>query len=682
MNPSSLNRLFSVVLICLVFSSHLFSQEPPIKWGEIPRADLEMKSFPQDSNASAIILCDFGESSFNDDLYIVFKRHSRVKILTAKGYEWGTRTVDVYSKEDMEQISNIEGVTYSLDEKGKQVINTLSEKDIFKEAVDDTHTRYRFTLPALQPGCVVELRYTIKTDRFWLMRNWIFQHSEPTLWSEYRVSFPANIRYILVTNGYEPFCINEMRQANEMFDGVAAHYLGNRFVACEHWRLAAKNLPALRDEPYIMTLDDYYNRLDIQLAAYSLAGTGVKQIMNSWNKFVDDLLEEETFCKRIDDTKHVRNTAAQITALCTTPDEKVNAIYNWVSKSIVWTGQNHIFSNQEADEVLESKKGSSADITFLLLSLLKSSGINGEPVLLSTRANGKIQVLYPILSQFNYELARVVIGNQCYYLDATNPLRPIELLPEKVLNTRGLIIRKDASEWVTLSTQKKYVNNSLALLNLHEDGSVDGTFEDSYKEYAGFINRQNLHDKKDIDVAKETFETEQAGITIDSVLVVSKDSIHVPLKLKAWITCPSYAQQNGDLIYVNPHIVHRNRENPFKLPIRKFPIDYSYQRSSTHVVTFALPNGFEVKERIFNQSFGISDLAAYSQEIQIDSNKVQMVTKLDISATEVPAKFYNRLREFYAQVVAAESEQLVLARIKKHVAPASETRTAKKKGKK
>jgi hypothetical protein len=164
--------------------------------------------------------------------------------------------------------------------------------------------------------------------------------------------------------------------------------------------------------------------------------------------------------------------------------------------------------------------------------------------------------------------------------------------------------------------------------------------------------------------------------------VVSKDSINSPLKLKAWVTSPSYAQQNGDLIYVNPHILHRRKENPFKILTRQFPIDYSYQRSYTNVVTITIPNGFEVKESFANRSFAVSDIATYSQIIQVDSNQVQIMNKLEISATEIPAKFYKQLKEFYAQVVAAESEQLVLSRIKKPVAPAHEAKTSKKKGKK
>src|SRR5690606_23706838 len=94
--------IFSFLLF--VSATHLYSQDPPIEWGEIPIEDLQFTSFPGDTNASAVILCDYGESKFNNDFHIEFTRHLRVKILNQKGYDWGTHAVRVYSKDGLERI--------------------------------------------------------------------------------------------------------------------------------------------------------------------------------------------------------------------------------------------------------------------------------------------------------------------------------------------------------------------------------------------------------------------------------------------------------------------------------------------------------------------------------------------------------------------------------------------------
>jgi len=184
MKSYSSQHFWVLFFLYLVFSQSSFAQDPPIKWGEIPKADLEMKSYLPDTNASALIICDYGESFFNDQLNIVYNRHLRVKILTAKGYEWGTHSVRIYTKDSDQRIKVIEGVTYSLDDKGNVVNTELEKKDVFEEE-DGNYTIYKFTLPALKPGCVIEIRYTIESESLWDMKNWVFQHSEPGLRQKY-----------------------------------------------------------------------------------------------------------------------------------------------------------------------------------------------------------------------------------------------------------------------------------------------------------------------------------------------------------------------------------------------------------------------------------------------------------------------------------------------------------------
>ena len=80
-------------IITFLITTNNYSQDVPIKWGKIPLSDLQMTSFPKDSNASAVVLCDFGESKLDDELDIVYTRYLRVKILNENGYDWGTHSI-------------------------------------------------------------------------------------------------------------------------------------------------------------------------------------------------------------------------------------------------------------------------------------------------------------------------------------------------------------------------------------------------------------------------------------------------------------------------------------------------------------------------------------------------------------------------------------------------------------
>jgi hypothetical protein len=659
---SNFIKIWLFILLAFSLQKISYSQDPPIEWGEIPMVDLEMKSFPKDTNATAVILCDYGESHIDDDFNVEFNRILRVKILNSNGFKWGSCAVEIISKDDRQEIYHIKGATYNLDENRKVIKSELDDDDIFKEDVDEERTRYRFTLPNLKPGCIVEMTYRILSKSLFLMPSWTFQHDEPVLWSEYRACFPPNIIYAGVYEGYEPWYYNQVENVNRNFGGTAASILGNSIVKCHQYRYIVKDAPAIRDEPYVTTVDDYVNRLDIQLSAYFFPNTGKKEVLQDWKSFVTDLLDNDYFYKKIDVTGDVEDLEGKITAGLKTPIEKMKAIYNWVSKSIVWDGKNRMHADNDVDDVIQQKKGNSSEINFLLLSLLKSAGISGDPVILSTRDNGLIQKVYPVLIQFNYTIAKVLIDNKTYFLDATNPYRPFDLLPKKILGVQGLVIKDSDGpvEWVTFSTVKGNQNKTLINIKLNPDGSLTGDIADAYGEYKSLSVREDLTDKKDMDIAKELFKSESEGFTIDSVSIENKDSLEMPLEVKSMISSSVYAQKTGEMIYLNPFMVHRLKENPFKTKERKFPVDYGNKSSNYIIMNIILPEGYELKEPFVTKTYAEGENASYSRQASVDKNRIQILSRMDIKNPIINSSDYDQLRTFYSQIVSAESEQLVI----------------------
>jgi hypothetical protein len=359
----------------------------------------------------------------------------------------------------------------------------------------------------------------------------------------------------------------------------------------------------------------------------------------------------------------VKDLAAKLTSGITEPEEKVKAIYNWVSQSVVWSGNNRRYPDKKMDEVIDQKEGNSADINMLLVSLLRSAGITSDPFILSTRANGKVQDLYPISSQFNYVVAKAKAGTKDIYLDATDPLRPYDLLPLKVLYTKALAIKEGPVEWVTLGCEKKNNTSNIIWMNLDEEGKMNGYFENIYGEYQSLRIRKDLKDGNEKEIVKKLLETEQYGLEIDSIVVLNKDSISSPLKIKAYVSSDTYAQLSGDNIYLNPNFIFREKENPFKSEIRKFPVNYSYQSCTNNIFTINFPQGYEIKEPIKNKNFfaGAANIN-YNRKCAQEGNQLQMITKFDIKDIEVKPALYEKLRDFYSRVVAAQSEQIVLAK--------------------
>jgi hypothetical protein len=66
-------------LLSTILSLHAFAQKEPIKFGSAPLEDLQMKVYPKDSSASAVVLCDYGTSTIRYSQNQVFNWSSNAQ---------------------------------------------------------------------------------------------------------------------------------------------------------------------------------------------------------------------------------------------------------------------------------------------------------------------------------------------------------------------------------------------------------------------------------------------------------------------------------------------------------------------------------------------------------------------------------------------------------------------------
>lgn len=672
----SVSALILFAVLFIVSTAQLsLAQEPPVKWGDIPMSDLQMKTLPSDTNASAYILCDYGNAQFDNNVEIVTERLMRIKIFNPKGYEWGTHSVSIYDDEYGETILDIEGVTYSLDEKGEVIKTRLRNSDIYEEKTGEKRITYKFALPALQPGCIVEFRYKILGRSPMLIRDWKFQHSVPVRWSEYVVTTPANLVYAIISGGGESYAVFEDTDVTQVFTIPAIGMLGRDIVNCTRLRRAVADLPALVEEPFSTSLEDCRNSVQLQLRGYQFVGMlKFKHVLPDWPEFLEDLLKDKRFGKIYQEDSDIDKLQSEITGGLSASKAKAEAIYNWVARNIVWNGGNNLLAYSSLEEILERKTGNSAEISFLLVALLRSAGISCDPVITSTRANGRITTIYPIIGQFNYTLVRALIDNTQYYLDATDAGRSMDLLPFRILNSAAVVVKPGAPEFVSLSSAGKNTITSLTRIKIQPDGSIAGTVQDGYSEYAAIEVRKDLKDtqKKQLDVVNALLDAGKNGLNVDSIKVANLDSLRRVLTITSNINSSSYAQCSGDMIYINPHIIHRRDENPLKNPVRKYPVDFGYRYSHTNLSVITIPDGFEIKEKLQDKvAYAAAGKLKFSRQVTTDSTGVITVTsKTEFNDISIHPKYYEQLRNFFSDMVSIQSEQLVLQRKKTEIPPA------------
>ena len=627
------------------------AQKSPVKFGDIPMEDLKMKVYDKDSSAAAVMLVDYGEAYVSVtaiNATLVFERHVRIKILTKEGMRWADAGIPLYhSGSAEERVTKLKATTYNL-ENGKVVETDMSKDGVFKEKFNRNINLQKFTLPNVKEGSVIEYSYTVTSEFLSNFPNWQFQYDIPVRWSEYWAMFPEFFFFEKYMQGYiAPTSYEIKNKANSDFQ-IQAH----------HW--VSKDVPAFKEEPFMTCEDDYVSKINLALSHISFPGQPVREIMGTWSKLNTVLLESESFGKAISGSNFLKKKVEEITTGMTDPQQKTAAIFSYVRNNMEWDG----VKDQYADnlkKVFESKKGTAGDINILLGAMLDKADIPVEMVLLSTRDHGFIRQEYPMEDQFNYVICTAKLGDKRLTLDATDRYLPIGVLPERCLNGAGLIISKTNHGWINLDAKTKSKTVVSSDLTLKESGELTGKVNYTFDGYDAHRVRKDYFAKGETDYLKQFLEDKSWEIQKSEFLNLKE--IDQNAKQLHELIISEHCTLAGNVIYLNPYVTSQLKENIFKHEKREYPVDFGSPADRTYMCKIVLPEGYTVDELPKPKIIVLPGNAAkFSYNISQTGNVLNVISMLQINKALFLQDEYPHLREFYNQVVAKQSEQIVLKR--------------------
>ncbi|RZK29017.1 MAG: DUF3857 domain-containing protein, partial [Hymenobacter sp.] len=266
-----------------------------IKFGKPELADFQAKNFVGDSAAPAVVLYDYGVTRFRLNglsFQMETERTTRIKILKKAGYDYATVEIPLYHhNSDEEKLNGLKGFTYN-EVGGKIEKIKLDGTNMFSEDRTKNVRVRKFTLPGVREGAVIEYSYSVVSDFLFNLPAWTFQRDIPTRWSECRAVIPEYYDYKMLMQGYEPLALSEKEEttaqymATERVQKADGTTMGGGIVSHEgstseaiqaratsyHW--AMKDVPALREEPFMTTADDYVARIDFELAGTKMPNSG------------------------------------------------------------------------------------------------------------------------------------------------------------------------------------------------------------------------------------------------------------------------------------------------------------------------------------------------------------------------------------------------------------------------
>ncbi|WP_421763198.1 DUF3857 domain-containing protein [Ekhidna sp.] len=634
-----------MLLLVAILAVPLFvKSQKKIRFNNFDKSYFTMTHCPYDSSAGAFYISEYGKSRLDHNYEIEFTHHVILKILTPEEYDRGDIKIR-YSKND--RVTGFEAVAYNMVD-GQVVESKLRRKDAIIESVNDNTKSFNFTFPNIKEGTIIEYSYKVNYGSIVRLNTWHFQTSIPVIKSQYEVIIPTYFKYERMYQGYFP-----LKTADVKYDilpiasGVTANHQIHNYVA--------QNVPAFKNEPYLTTREDYVSKIDFELKRYDLPDRPPKIfIPESFMAIGKQYYENDYWHGSVTDSKYTRDVVEVLKSTSTDQMQLVESIYYYVRDNFE---EDYDVDLSTQKKVFQEKKGTANQINKVLAAMLNEAGIETNLVRISTRKNGRVWKHIAIDRQFNHTLVQAMVDGERILMDATEENIPFKVLPDYCLNGEGLLISMDP-QWVPLEANK---NNSITYGGSFEltDGLLVGEFA---KKRAGYYAWDFLDEKDDVDEYKKEFDENMETWIIDTHEVSNLEDDQV-IDEKLEVEIEGKIDDLGDVLYLNPIIYNQLEENPFKAESRNFPINYGYPTSETHYYQINLGDEYEVVELPKPLTIALPNNGGkLIFNVAQNGNMITLLCRTQINEIEFPAEQYPYLREFYAQKIEKQGEQIVLRR--------------------
>ncbi len=635
------------------------AQKREFKFGKIAPEEFQTKATGKDSSAAAIKLFDVGNCYFeynaNSGFKYVYERHIRYKILTKAGYDLANYKIGLYSTNGAkEDLNGMDAATYNMVD-GKMVISKPNKDAKFTEEYNKNYTYKKFTLPNVKEGSIIEFKYVIKSDFLFNLRGWSFQSDIPTLYTEYNVKIPEYLSYKTNFTGY--LVINKVK--HEM---INATYVPGLSSTATYDQYALANVPALKDESYITTIDDYIPMIEFELQSTQFPGEMVKDFNGSWPKIIKELADDENFGLFINKNSYAKSVLPGILKGEKDTLAMTKLIFDYVINNVKWNQEGGKYASATNPKaVFDKKSGNTGDINLSLISLLKEAKITSYPLLVSTRDNG-MHPGYPMISKFNSVLAQVVINNKNILLDATDKDMPLGMISFFNLNHEGLSVDLKAVNGSWIMTEPTFVSEKIFNYNLvlDKENKLKGKVSQYTKGYAALDLRDRYRTTNNESEFIKAYKKDKTGLEVANYKMDNLNNIDELLTESMDVVIEDNVEEAGNLVYFTPLLFEKRKENPFKHEERIFPVDFAYPIKENYRITITFPDEYEVEKLPKSTIFKIPDNKGTFTITFLSEGKSLLVR----SIIDIPKSFYSPeeyfdLKELFKSVVEKQAEQVV-----------------------
>ena len=507
------------------------------------------------------------------------------------------------------------------------------------------------------------------------LQSWQFQHTIPTLFSEYYLVVPEYFYYNQAQRGYFYVDLKTGSKRNSVTithtnvhtTKISQERVGRNQQTVNYeentFDYVAKDIPAFPVEAHLTTAQNYISKVDFELAWTKFPNQTEEHYTLSWDNVNHKLLNHGNFGHQLKRERFLNEEVEQLRSQHSDTLDLIISAFDLIKRKFIWNGTNSKYASSTLRDAYKSGAGNCADINLTLVVLLRELGMEAYPVLLSTRSNGMIHPSHPSLSSFNYVVAMVIDGQKTYLMDATEPLSEINLLPTRCLNNDGWIVDETKPGWINLYNGDFGKSASYDLV-LDEEGSFNGELKYAYINYSAYEERLKAARETDIETYLQKKFDNISGLTINNSQLTGMDRLNTDLEAKLDVTISGKLENAGNLYFFEPMFLDGWKKNPFIIENREYPVEFEYPMTDMQSVSIIIPEGYIVEDLPTPAIVKLKDGSAkFTYNISQLGNKLQIISVFSINKVFFLPDEYPFLKQIIDLVVDKHKEQIVLKKI-------------------
>jgi len=389
-----------------------------------------------------------------------------------------------------------------------------------------------------------------------------------------------------------------------------------------------------------------------------------------WSKVVK-WYEQKTY-RKLDATYEVKEALDSIIKPSMTDRDKVEAIYNYLTKEIKYSFVPFLQSGyvpKDPGQTVCSKIGDCKDVATLMITMLRQVGIESYYVLVKTNDYNHQQSLPSLY--FNHAIAAYYLDGKINFLDMTTDFYPYYILPSMDANAWALLIKEGETKLIQLPKDNVDSKKNKAEINvtaqLKTDRSIDMNVTAIHRgSFGGDIREELTLSNKDEErnyILQMLGEGIFGNLNLEDYKFDNLEEITAPLTSTYKLNANNYCDRVASmLVFRVPYMSPINTDPAITAKTRANSLDIAELvavEPTLQKITLMFPEGYDLLEMPKDVNIE-NKYGTYKVTFKKIKGGLYIEKFQSFNTNVIDVKEYDAFKEFYQKLLDIDSTKIAL----------------------